>query len=830
MSAGGGQHLLNRFLQKLHPFPIKMIATKELKDIDRKFQHLKSICKDCSPEDLEKLDRAFALATTIYGDRRKESGELMIMHGLSVAKIVAGEIGLRASSVVASLLHDIIDSPEENCDLIDQQLGDDVATIVRGFKKISSFQSEKVKLQSENFRSLFLTMIDDLRIIFIKLAHRLYDMRNYERLPDKLKRMFISDVQYLYIPIAHRLGLYQIKAELEDHSLRYTQPSEYAQIASRLDETRQQQQKYIDRFTKPVRKQLDATQLKYEIKSRTKTIASIKKKMDVQHVSLDQIYDLFAIRVILNDVLTEDEEKFLESFKNEMTKYGDLRNTRRAKKLLDKDQLTSNKGNQKQQQSDIGIEQEIHNDRMQKELRAFESKRKRYLKLLNKEKTACWQTYSIITNIYQPNPKRFRDWITTPKDSGYESLHTTVLGFDNRWVEVQIRTKRMDDEAEMGNAAHWKYKESAYGKNVDRWMVDVRNVLENIGAQRLDEKNTARIKTGSDNIYVFTPTGDLRELRNGATILDFAFDIHTDLGCKCIGGKINGKIFPIRHALQNGDKVEIVTGKNQHPHPDWLNFVKTSKAKNRISRSLREEKYQEAEVGKDILNRKFRNWKMELNERELSRILKYFNFRKPVDLYYNIAIEKIDVQEIKLLFKTPEEFEEKIDKSEKAFDFDEQLETQSEKDHGYITIESGVSQLNYSLAKCCNPIAGDRIFGFVTVNQGIKIHRYNCPNAKQLLVRFPYRVRKARWKEAKSMKFFVTNLRVVGTDRIGMVNDITKAISEDLKVNMKGISFKSSGSGFEGLIKVQVRDAEHLGFLRQKLLKIKGVIKVGRFD
>jgi (p)ppGpp synthase/HD superfamily hydrolase len=807
-----------------------MLTTRELRDIDQKFEQLKSICQYCSSEDLQKLEHAFGFAKSIYGDQRKESGEPMITHGLSVAVIVAGEIGLRTGSVVASLLHDVIDSAEENIHLIEQQFGDDVATIVKGFKKISFFQSEKVKLQSENFRSLFLTMIDDLRIIFIKLAHRLYDMRNYESLPDKLKKMFLNDVQYLYIPIAHRLGLYQIKAELEDYALKYTKPDAYAQIASRLDESRQQQQQYIDRFVKPVIKHLDATKLKFEIKSRTKTIASIKKKMDTQNVSLDQVYDLFAIRIILKDVLNEEEEKFLNSFKDEMAKYGDLRNTRRSKKILDKEQLKSKKDSQINQQGESDTEQHINNERMQKELRSFESKRKRYLKLLNKERTACWQTYSIITNIYQPNPKRFRDWITTPKNSGYESLHTTVLGFDNRWVEVQIRTKRMDDEAEMGNAAHWRYKESAYGKNIDRWMVDVRSVLETIGTQRLDDKNTAKIKTGSDNIYVFTPTGDLRELKNGATILDFAFDIHTDLGCKCIGGKINGKIFPIRHQLQNGDKVEIVTGKNQHPHPDWLNIVKTSKAKNRISRSMREEKYKEAEVGKDILNRKFRNWKMELNEREMSRILKYFNFRKPVDLYYNIAIEKIDVQEIKLLFKTPEEVEEKIEKSDKTFDLDEQLESQSEKDHGYITIESGVSQLNYSFAKCCNPIAGDRIFGFVTVNQGIKIHRYNCPNAKDLLVRFPYRVRKARWKEAKSMKFFVTNLRIVGSDRIGMVNDITKAISEDLKVNMKGISFKSSGSGFEGLIKVQVRDAEHLAFLRQKLLKIKGVIKVGRFD
>jgi GTP diphosphokinase / guanosine-3',5'-bis(diphosphate) 3'-diphosphatase len=806
-----------------------MIAEKELQEIESRFHQLRQICKDCSSDDLQKLDKAYAFAGSIYEDRRKPSGEPMIMHGLSVATIVADEIGLRSGSVVASLLHDITDYTDDDCRQVEEQFGFDIATIVRGFKKISLFRSDKVKLHSENFRSLFLSMIDDVRIIFIKLAHRLHDMRNYDKLPEDLKKIFLNDVTFLYIPIAHRLGLYQIKAELEDLSFKYNQPEEYSLIASRLDETREQQEKYITGFIKPVKKQLDAANLKYEIKSRTKTISSIKKKIETQGVTLDQIYDLFAIRIILTNVLKKEEEAFLSSFKDDLQKFGDLRNVRR-KKAKEKEEKKGKKTSSNIHQQDVTGDLQILNEIREKELRAFECKHKRYLKLLTREKTACWQVYSIITNIYQPNPKRFRDWITTPKNSGYESLHTTVLGNESRWVEVQIRSARMDEDAETGNAAHWKYKESAYGKNIDRWMLDVRNQLETIGAQKLDERSAAKIDTGTDKIYVFTPNGDVRELKNGATVLDYAFDIHTDLGCKCIGGKIGGKIFPIRHHLSNGDKVEIVTAKNQRPHSDWLNFVTTTKAKSRISRSLREEKYKEAEVGKDILNRKLKNWKIELNDHELSRILKYFNFRKPVDLYYNIAIEKIDVQEIKMLFKAPEEIEERIEKKEKEFDFEEQLESQSEKDHGYITIDSGVSQMNYSLAKCCNPIAGDRIFAFVTVNQGIKIHRYNCPNAKDLLTRFNYRVRKAKWKETKSMKFFVTNLRIVGIDRVGLVNDITKAISEDLKVNMKGINFKSLGSSFEGLIKVQVRDAEHLSYLRQKLLKIKGVIKVGRFD
>lgn len=807
-----------------------MINEKEQHEIDQQFLSVKLICRNCVPEDLHKLDDAFRFACSIYQDKRRPSGELIIMHSLHVAKIVAEEIGLRAGSVIASMLHDIINSPDENIDQVEKLFGRDVATIVRGFKKISLFHSDKVKLQSENFRSLFLSMIDDVRIIFIKMAHRLYDLRNFNSLPDDLKKAFLSDVLYLYIPIAHRMGLYQIKAQLEDLALRYTHPAEYELIGSRLNESKEQQELYMQQFIRPVVEHLDNAALKYDIKSRAKSIASIKKKLETQNVQLDQVYDLFAIRVILTGVLTEKDDEFIETFKNELETQGDPRNARRSKRTRDREDQQIPNVSKKLQQAESKDEQSILDEIRNQEIKKFECKRKRYLELLNREKTACWQAYSIITNIYQPNPKRLRDWITTPKDSGYESLHTTVLGPDDRWVEVQIRTARMDAEAEKGSAAHWKYKESAYGKNIDHWMVDVRNMLETIGAQRLDEQQATKIDVSSNSIYVFTPTGDLRELKNGATILDFAFEIHTDVGCKCIGGKINGKIFPIRHLLKNGDQVEILTTKNQRPHPDWLNVVVTSKAKSRIARSLREEKFKEAEVGKDILNRKFKNWKIELNDRELTKILKYFNFKKPVDLYYHIATEKIDVQEIKLLFKTSEELEEKVEKEQKTFDFEELVESQSEKDQGYITIDSGITNLNYSLSKCCNPIAGDRIFGFVTVNQGIKIHRYNCPNAEQMLQRFPYRIIKARWKEMNSMKFFVTNLRVIGMDRVGLINDITKAISEDLKVNMKSINFQSLGSSFEGLIKVQVRDVEHLGYLRQKLLKIKGVVKVGRFD
>jgi GTP pyrophosphokinase len=467
----------------------------------------------------------------------------------------------------------------------------------------------------------------------------------------------------------------------------------------------------------------------------------------------------------------------------------------------------------------------------QEELKNFEERRKRYVALMDSEKTACWRVYSLITNIYTPNPKRLRDWISTPKTSGYESLHTTVLGPSDRYVEVQIRTRRMDDEAEKGVAAHWRYKESAYGKNVDVWMNDVRNVLENLGARQLDDGSASKIHINSDKIYVFTREGDLRELRTGATILDFAFDIHTDVGSKCTGGKVNDKVVPIRHELQNGDKVEIITSKRQKPNIDWLKYVVTSKAKARINRALREDKFKEAEHGKESLMRKLKNWKIDFSDQNINKVTKHYGFQKPIDLYFQIATGKVDLLEVKHLFSEPEETSLKSQTDNGNFELTEELiESQSEKDQGFILIEAGVTNLNYSLAKCCNPIAGDRIFGFVTVNHGIKIHRYDCPNAPQLLEKYPYRIIRSRWKESMSRHFFTSNLRILGLDRMGLLNDITKVITNDLKVNLKGMSFKTEGSNFEGNVKVQVRDVEHLAFLKLKLLKVKGVTRVVRFE
>ena len=807
-----------------------MIRTIEEKEIDKKFETLKQFCTNCTPDELDKLDAAYRYAAKVYGDKINSSGELLISHSLSVARIVAEEIGLRSVSLIAALLHDVINTADDNCEEIESKFGKDVATIVRGFKKVSVIDSEKVKLHSENFRSLFLSMIDDVRVIFIKIAHQLYDLRNYSSLTEFQKKIFLNDVQYLYIPITHRMGLYHIKAQLEDMAFRHSYPVEYSKIESRLHETKEQQEKYIEKFIRPIKEQFDKSGISYEIKSRAKSITSIKRKMEAQDIGIDKVYDLFAIRVILQNVLSDEDDEFIEDYLANWEKFGDQRSIKRKRIKEKEEQEDSSSENRKKQKDGKEKSLESINENQENEIKEFEDRKKRYLELINREKTACWQAYSLIANTYDPNPKRLRDWITTPKLSGYESLHTTVLGPEDRWVEVQIRTERMDVNAEKGSAAHWKYKETAYGKNIDNWLLDVRNLLETIGTQRFDEQKQTNIDHAASNIYIFTPNGDLRELKNRATILDFAFEIHTDVGSKCVGGKINGKIHPIRYQLKNGDKVEIITAKNQRPNPDWLNVVVTSKAKSRIARALREQKFKEAEIGKDILYRKFKNWKIELNERELNKIIKFYGFKLPVDLYFNIATGKIDLQDVKQIFKTSDEIEERISTTEKPINVEELIENRSEKDLGYITIESGVSNLNYSLAKCCNPIAGDRIFGFVTVNQGIKVHRMDCPNAEQMLTKYPYRVIKARWKESQSTKVFITNLRVIGMDRVGILNDITKVISEDLRVNMKSVNFKSAGSGFEGVIKVQVRDVEHLGYLRQRLLKIKGVIKVVRFD
>ena len=803
-----------------------MIEQVEEKEIIKHFEALKRSCINCPPEELRKLDKAFEFAKGIYQDQRLETGELKIIQSLKVAKIVSKEIGLKQISVIAALLHDIIDDAEQNFpESVEKEFGKEVATIIRGFKRISGFHSDKVSLQSENFRSLYLNTVEDIRIIFVKMAHRLYDMRIYDQLPTRLQKWYLDDVSYLYIPIAHRLGLYQIKAELEDLELKHSSPEEYRQIELKLNESREQQEKYIRRFIAPIRRVLEQEEMQFELKSRTKTISSIKRKMDKQGVDLDQVYDLFAIRVIVKGVLNETEYEFVEGYEKFMREHGDPRNERKL--IIGANGNGSKEEMEEDFYEEIAIEKEIQREKLQK----FEAQRKRYHDLMHREKTACWKTYSLITNIYSPNPKRLRDWISAPKASGYESLHTTVLGPDNKYVEVQIRTKRMDEHAETGSAAHWRYKESAYGKDVGSWMNDIRNVLENMGAQKLDDGTSSRIKGDSDKIYVFTPTNDLRELRNGATVLDFAFDIHTGVGANCTGGKVNGMVKPIRHKLSNGDQVEIITSKKQKPNIDWLNYVVSSKAKTRINRALREEKFKEAETGKETLIRKFKNWKIEFNDKNISKTIKYYNLQKPVDLYFNISIGKIDVQEIRQIFKTLEIDESKKDPASPNFELTEEyIESQSEKDHGYILIDAGVTDLNYSLAKCCNPIAGDKIFGFITVNSGIKIHRKDCPNAKQLLKHYSYRRIDTRWKETRSTQFFVTNLKVVGSDRMGLINDITKIISNDLKVNMKDIRFETKGSVFEGVIKVQIRDVEHLGFLKQKLLKVKGIDKITRFD
>lgn len=808
-----------------------MITEKEDVEIKYRIHQLKAVCKNCSAIELNKLDEAIRYAQQKFGNQRRESGELQILHGLMVATIVSGEIGLRSGSVMAAILHDIINTPIENLDEIQKLFGSDVAAIIRGFKKISSLHSNLINFQSQNFRSLFLSLIDDVRIIFIKMAHRLYDMRSFQTLPDDLKKRYLADVQYLYIPIAHRMGLYQIKAELEDLAMKYTEPDRYLMLSLKIEDSRQKQEEYINRFVNPVKRKLAEEKINFEIKSRAKSIPSISNKMEVQGVPFEQVYDIFAIRVILTHVLSEKEFEFIENFKKRLETEGDLRQEKKARKYLDKDSgdVAYLKPNKEHLDKEFDPTAE---EALKLELKSrFENERILYNELVNREKTACWNAYSVITNIYQPNPRRLRDWISTPKASGYESLHTTVLGPDDRWVEVQIRTKRMDEVAEKGDAAHWRYKEAAYGKNIEQWMYDVRNVLETIGAQRLDDGKTSRITKKTDNIYVLTPDGDLRELKEGSTVLDFAFDIHSELGSKCIGAKIGGKVCPIRHQLSNGDRVEIITSKTQKPNIDWLNFVVTTKAKSRINRALREDKYKDAEVGKETLMRRLKNWKIDFSDHNIARIVKYYSFQKPVDLFYNIAIGKLDVLDIKQLFTTPGETEEKTDTDIREGEQKEEfIESQSLKDHGYIMIEAGVSNLNYSLAKCCNPVAGEPVFGFVTVLHGIKIHRVDCPNAPDMREKYPYRIIKAKWKQTKNTRFYVTNLRVLGKDRVGLLNDITKVISDDLKTNMLNLNFKTQGSNFEGVIKVQVRDVDHLGFLKKKIQSIQGITRVIRFD
>ncbi len=713
----------------------------------------------CSLYTLSTVDKisinlAYEIASDIYRNDTTKDGKPFIIYNLDIAIIAMKEIGLGPTSAICALLHGINKKTNYTLEKIKSDFGEHVAEIIIGFDTISELRTDRISFQSETFRTLFLSMVDDMRVILIRLAHRLNDIRNLNLLDGK-REQIIDEIKYLYIPIAHRLGLYKVKSEFEERVMKHDQPDIYNDISNKIQQTKAKREVYIQDFIRPIERELHAHNFRFEIKWRTKSVPSIWTKMTKQNVLFEEVYDLFAVRIVIDGKP-------------------------------------------------------------------------------NKAKEDCWRVYSQITNIYSPNPKRLRDWISTPKASGYESLHTTVMGPNDKWIEVQIRTARMDEKAEKGQAAHWQYKGIMKKKNTEDWLSQVRDILENPDQIFHDKSYKSNSSKKHESVFVFTPKGDLKQLPVGATILDFAFGVHTDVGAKCRGAKVNNRVVPIRYILKNGDKVDIITSSNQKPKLDWLSFVTTEKARTRIKRHIKEDKFKESDIGKSLFFRKLKNWKIKSNDDLINFLIKHYKLDSSIDLFYLITTEKIELQEIKKVLlkyvdsssnnKTKEIAENANQQKNK---FDSGVNKQEDKDD-ILYIGENLKNIDYRMAKCCNPIPGDKVFGFITTHGGITIHRDNCPNASRLRGKYEYRVLDIKWMTSGENHFSIANLRITGTDELGMLGSITKVIADDLRVNMQSVNFQTMGKKFVGKVSVSIKNNEHLDQLIHKINKVAGVDKVFR--
>ncbi|MGM9479391.1 RelA/SpoT family protein [Pedobacter sp. GSP4] len=700
--------------------------------------------------DKKEIRKAFDMALESHKDMRRKSGEPYIYHPIAVAQIAAEEIGLGTTSIVCALLHDVVEDTDITLEDIEREFGKKTAKIIDGLTKISGVFDTNSSLQAENFRKMLLTLADDVRVILIKLADRLHNMRTMDFMPRHKQLKIASETIYLYAPLAHRLGLYAIKSELEDLSMKYLDPDTYKFIAKKLNEKKAERALFIKKFVEPIDEIVHEQGLVADVYGRPKSIHSIWNKMKKKNIPFEEVYDLFAIRIIL-DSAPENE------------------------------------------------------------------------------KADCWKAYSIVTDLYRPNPDRLRDWVSSPKGNGYESLHTTVMGPRGQWVEVQIRTQRMNEIAEKGFAAHWKYKESSNDNGLDQWIQKVREMLNNPEANALDFLDDFKMNLFSDEIFIFTPKGALIQLPLGATALDFAFEIHTDVGATCIGAKVNHKLVPISYKLQNGDQVEIITSSKQTPKEDWLNVVVTAKAKSKIKSSLKEEKRKIAENGKEILERKLKSLKITYNTDNLQKLSYFFKLPSTQELFVNVALGKIELKDIKEYLSSEKEIEHRSPERPENLTVDGIKNKIKGNESDILLIGEDMQRIDYTLAACCNPIPGDDVFGFITVSEGIKIHRTNCPNAAQLMANYGYRVVKAKWNKQQELTF-LTGLRIVGIDDVGLINNITRVISTDFKVNMRSITVDTNEGIFDGSIMIFVNDTEHLQNLIRNLLKVKGVTGVTRFD
>jgi guanosine-3',5'-bis(diphosphate) 3'-pyrophosphohydrolase len=729
---------------------------QERKLILREYRSLmRSLKTKIKPGDKELLRTAFEMAVDAHKTMRRKSGEPYILHPLAVAKICVEEIGLGVRSTICSLLHDTVEDTDISLDDIEREFGQEIARIVDGLTKISNVIDINGSQQAENFKKILMTLTDDPRVILIKLADRLHNMRTLESMKREKQLKISSETVYVYAPLAHRMGLYTIKTEMEDLAMKYMEPEIYRDIAQKLAETKRERSKYINEFIRPLKEKLEKSNFKFEIYGRPKSIHSISNKIKKKGVDFEEVYDLFAIRVILDSPP-------------------------------------------------------------------------------EREKEDCWKVYSMITDEYTPSPERLRDWLSNPKSNGYEALHTTVMGPQGKWVEVQIRTKRMNEIAEKGLAAHYKYKEGGGDESrFDKWFAQIREVISGQETDSVDFLQDFKTSFLAEEIYVYTPKGDVKMLPVGSTALDFAFSIHSAIGVKTIGAKVNHKLVPISHKLRSGDQIEIITSNKQRPSEDWLGFVVTAKARGRIKDALKEEKKKIADEGKYTVQRKLEGAGASLNQHNIDELVHFYKLQSHLDLFYQVAVKNIDLKELKEFkvlgdkieaprpVKTVQEFKQEINPFQPG--------PSGRKETELIIFGESGDKIVYNLANCCKPIPGDDVFGFITTGKGLTIHRTNCPNAAKLLSNYGHRVVKTKWAKNKEISF-LTGLKIVGLDDVGVIHKITNLISGELRINISALSVEAKEGLFEGNIKVFVHDKEELGMLVQSLKSLPGIESVERYD
>src|SRR5258706_1777502 len=714
---------------------------------------LRDLKTKLKPGDKDLIRLAFEMSAEAHKTMRRKSGEPYILHPLAVAKICVEEIGLGVRSTICSLLHDTVEDTDISLEDVEREFGQEIARIGDGLTKISNVIDVNASQQAENFKKILLTLTDDPRVILIKLADRLHNMRTLESMKREKQLKIASETVYVYAPLAHRMGLYNIKTEMEDLAMKYMEPETYKDIARKLSETKRERTRYINEFIKPLKDKLEKTGFNFEIYGRPKSIHSIWNKMRKKGVDFEEVYDLFAIRVIL-DSPTE------------------------------------------------------------------------------KEKEECWKVYSLITDEYTPSPERLRDWLSNPKSNGYEALHTTVMGPQGKWVEVQIRTKRMNEIAEKGLAAHWKYKEETSDESrFDKWFHQIREVISNQETDSIDFLQDFKTSFLAEEIYVYTPKGDVKMLPVGSTALDFAFAIHSAIGVKTIGAKVNHKLVPISHKLLSGDQVEIITSNKQKASGDWLAFVITSKAKGRIRDSLKEEKRKVADEGKYTVQRKLEGLGVSMSQHNIDELVHWYKLPSNLDLYYQVSVKNIDLKDLKDFKVLGDKIEapRPVKIQQEKTDFIPHHQVAARRDTELIIFGESSDRIVYNLANCCKPIPGDDVFGFITTGKGLTIHRTNCPNAAKLLASYGHRVVKTKWAKNKEISF-LTGLKIVGMDDVGVVNKITSLISGDLKINISAITIEAKEGLFEGNIKLYVHDKEELDELVQRLKDLPGIESVERYD